>query len=994
MIGHLTLRTGYSFSKCYGFLTRLVNEYSDCGFIGICDDFNTFSVYKLQQACKKHNESLTDWKDNQDENVIINGSRRSKSKIIKPIHGMRVTVCEDGTLEKSKTFGRLGQHGTEYIIIAKNKIGLREIFKLTSIASTNFYYRENLSSWDIDDLSDNVFVIPTSNIITKRADYYGVTIENRHRLKVFMKNRNVPLIAIDNNFYPTMEDKGVYECMSGRNRDSRTYAQHILSDSERKYYFTKDSLDNIKIVADQCEYYELDHAKPVNHLKNENIEDLIYKGAKRKGIDLTNPIYKERIEHELEIVKNKNFIDYFLVVADIVRWSKERSLVGPGRGSSAGSLVCHCMDITDVDPIKHDLIFARFIAYEREDLPDIDIDFSDKYRGKIVKYIEKTYGKDKVKTIANLILFKPKSAIGEFAKSMKIPEWEVEATKDSILERAGGDNRASFCIEDTLKNTEHGKALIKKYPEMQLVKYIEGHPKNKGKHAAGVIVCNDPLTNFCGVDNRVNTIHMNKYDAEAINLLKIDILGLRTLSVLEDAAKLVKMDFRDFYKISLEEPGLYNTYKKQALSGIFQFEGATMKRINDEVPMECFNDVSAAQALARPGALTLGGTGRYIESKLGRRKPIYYNEIHKSVTKNTFGIIVFQEQMMSMARKMANFSWVDVGKMRKAASKSMGDEYFQTFKPKFIEGCQSFVGLSKEDSEFLWMDIAASGSYSFNQSHSVSYGIISNWCAYMKYYHGLEFVAAILNNSKTDKDSLKVLREFYINEGLQYESVNPDKSEIKWSISNGKLIGGLLNIDGFGVTKARAAIKMRNGELKFTPSVLATMFDPKTAYDILFPCDFYWWRLYDNPYYYTGEHLPISYIEEIHKKTEYWTIGKIIYHDDIDLNDFAIKEKRGGQEIIDGYDRKIVFRIEDDTDTMTMIVSRFDYEGMKSIIMNAKLDKTWLLIKGEIIFPDSRIFMAKQAANLNEQIGLEDYDKDFSKIRRAKRWKNKKGYSI
>ena len=340
---------------------------------------------------------------------------------------------------------------------------------------------------------------------------------------------------------------------------------------------------------------------------------------------------------------------------------------------------------------------------------------------------------------------------------------------------------------------------------------------------------------------------------------------------------------------------------------------------------------------------------------------------------------------MRVAREMADFTWADVGKLRKAASKSMGDEYFATFKPKFIDGCQSFGGLTKELAERLWKDVASSGSYSFNLAHAVSYGVISNWCAWAKEHYGLQLVASILNNSKSDKDSLKVLREFYDNENLTYESVNPDTSEVDWSIQEGKLVGGLVNINGFGRRKAEDAVKMRSGEKKFTNAVIETMFEPQTPYDILFPADFHWFDIYNNPYDYTGEKgSKVSYLKDIQKKGEYWCIGQIIYFDDVNLNDYVHIQKRGN-EITDGYDRKMVIRIEDDTDVMTMVVGRFDYESLKPILSRCKLDKTWLLIKGEIIFQEARIFMVKKAANLNEQLELQPYNEDFSKIRRVVR---------
>jgi len=983
MIGYLTLRSEYSFKKCYGFLDRLFNEYSDSGFIGIADEWNTFSFYRLQVLCNAHNnENESEWlsKFNEEKKKLYKnkGYRLALAKNIKPIYGIRVTVVEDATIKVKPR----GQFGVEYIIIAKNIKGIRQIYKLTSIGTQNFYYRENISSKDIDNLDENVFVIPTEKIISKRFDYYGVTLSNKDSLEKIVKEKDVKFVAIDNNFYPTMKDRDVYECFAGRNKDNRTYAQHILTNEEKEYYFENNQIINIKEIADNCDHFKLDVSKPAHSVKNENMEELIYEGAIKKGLDLFKEPYKERIEYEIKTIREKKFEEYFLIVSDIIRFAKKKSLVGVGRGSAAGSLVSYCLDITDVDPIKYDLLFSRFIAPERKGEPDIDSDFSDSYRSKVVKYIEKTYGKENVKTISNVTMFRPKSAITEFSKSLKIPEWEVENVKDSIIDRAGGDNRASFCISDTFEETDHGKALIEKYPEIKLVERIEGHANNKGKHAAGVIVSNTPLHDLCGINNRDQSVFLNKNDAEGLGILKIDILGLRTLSVLESVADLVGFEYNDYYKIDLEDSEVYkNIFHTGRVSGVFQFEGGTMMGLNKEAPMDCFEDIACAQALARPGALASGGAAKFVAIKNGRREPFYYCKEHKEITKETYGITVFQETMMRIAREIANLSWEEVSFLRAAASKSYGDEWFAQFKPKFINGCIDHCNLDEKIAEDIWKDIASSGSYSFNKSHAVSYGMISFWTAWAKNYYPMEFIASTLNHAKSDNDCLKILREFYEKDGLKYEAVNPDTSMLEWSVQDGKLIGGLMNINGFGKMKALSAIKMRKGEIPFTPSVISTMFDPETPYDILYPADFHFYFIYDNPYEYTGDTIPISYASQIQDKGEYWCIGKIIYFDDINLNDYAHIQKRGN-EITDGFDKKITFRIEDDTDTITMIVSRFEYDRLRSEILNSKLGETWLIVKGDIIFDHARIFMVKEVANLSKQVGLQPYDREFSKIRR------------
>lgn len=764
---HLTLRTEYSFKESFGFIKEIHDNYSHNNVIGIADT-NTFGFYKLYELCKKSGN--------------------------KPVYGYRVTVVEDANLKIKPR----GQWGKEYIIIAKNYSGLQEIFKLTEIKTRAFYYRGNVSVSDIDSLSNNVIVISTDPITT-RLDYIGINFTTRPKILKL----DYPKVYVDDNNYTTGEMKKIYQLMNIDNWDDKTYPQHILSKEEVIYHFGEEVLSHQQEIVDQIEEFDLKSAQPIRYKGEGDIETLCRQGAERKNIDLEDPVYKARFEREIKLLIEKDFTDYLLVVADLIKQSKKFCLVGGGRGSSAGSLVCYLLDITEIDPIEYGLIFERFVDINRLDPPDIDTDFPDNARVKVVNYLKKTYGDDNVKTISTISKYKPKVTIGEFAKAMEIPRFETEAVKDVIIERAGGDARASFCLEDTLNDTEVGKEFLEKFPQMLNTKYIEGHAKQKGKHAAGVIVCNDPIVEYCGIDIRDDTAILDKKDAEKLNLLKIDVLGLRTLAVLQEAARLIKMDYRDYYKLPLDDPKAYEIFKHKRLAGIFQFEGEAMKSINDQAPMERFEDIIAAGALGRPGALSSGGTSRYTQLRMGEREPLYYCEKHKKITEETFGIVIYQEQMMFLCREIAGMSWEDVSDLRKAASKSLGEEFFDKYRVKFVEGAVKLSGYTEDLANKTWLDISSMGSYAFNKSHSVVYGQIGYWTAYMKAHHPLEFVAAILNNAKDDDASLKILREFYESDGIKFTPVDPLRSEIYWSIKDGKLLGGFNQYQRNGCKESR-----------------------------------------------------------------------------------------------------------------------------------------------------------------------------------------------
>jgi len=933
---HLTLRTEYSFKQCFGFMQELHDDYTYNGVIGIAD-YNTLGFYKLYEICKKSGN--------------------------KAIYGLRVTVVEDATVKIKPR----GQWGKPYIIIARNYHGLQEIFKLTSIASNkdsgNFYFRGNISSSDIDNLTDDVYVISTDPI-ANRLDFIGVDNTTRPSVLAY----DYPKLYVENNNYTTNDMRKVYELMAGNSAEKKTYPQHVLYRDEIRH-LGDECVSNLQIIVDGCDDIEMRKAENIRYKGEESVIDLCYENAKDKNVDMDDPEYNERFDKEIKLIAEKGYTDYLLVVADLINEAKKFCLVGGGgRGSSAGSLVCYLLNITEIDPIKHGLIFERFIDINRYDPPDVDTDFPDNARLKVTRYLEKTYGKDNVKTMSTISKWKPKVTIGEFAKHMEIPRFETEAVKDIIIERAGGDARASYCLEDTLKGTDVGKEFLEKFPNMINVKYAEGHAKQKGKHAAGIIVCNDPIVEYCGIDERDDTALLDKKDAEKLNLLKIDVLGLRTLSVLQDCAKAIKMDYKEYYNLPLDDEKAYKVFQSKRLGGIFQFEGEAMKSINDSAPMEKFADIVAAGALGRPGALSSGGTSRYVQLRMGNRVPLYYCPIHKRITEETYGIVIYQEQMMFLCKDIAGMSWEDVSSLRKAASKSLGEEFFDKYRIKFVEGAMKLSGYDEEKANKTWLDISSMGSYAFNKSHSVVYGQISYWTAYMKAHHPIEFIASILNNAKDDDSSLKILREFYESENLVFKSVEPWTSDTKWKIVGDKLIGGLTNIKGVGTATALKLIKMRKGKIPFTPAMKKHFDHPKTPFDILYPAQHHWGDIYKDPMKYGVKF--VDYIKNVEAAREYVIIGKMIHVDDVDVNDVQSIAKRGG-EILDGPHMKVHIRLEDDTGVIMCIVNRYIYNRLSAEFLREKLGETWYCVTGTVM-SGAKILFVKEVANLNRDIGLNE----------------------
>ncbi len=555
--------------------------------------------------------------------------------------------------------------------------------------------------------------------------------------------------------------------------------------------------------------FPMEESEKISHFKKMCTEGM--HNRKLFGTDGTLPydagkekIYKERLEYEVDLIIKKNFLDYFLVIQDLIMWSKNQGiLVGPARGSAAGSLACYAIGITEVDPIKYGLIFQRFIDINREDLPDIDIDFEDSRRHEVKEYLEQKYGHNKVGNLPTFAVFQGKSALDDIGRVFKIPFDVIGKVKTAVIERSGGDSRASFTLEDTFASTvfEYPKQALEKHPELKYSIQLEGQIRQMGQHAAGVVISNEPLDNFCATykvrDNYV--ISLEYKDASDIGLLKIDILGLNTLSVISKCIREIQERRRkdvDVYSIPLDDPKVYKAFRQGKLFGIFQFDGQAVNQVCRQIAPDDFESLSAISALARPGPLNSGNTTEYIMRKNGKKAVTYVHPIMKDITSDSYGIVIYQEQVMRIMREIGDMSWKDTSEIRKLISKSQGVEKFNTFKDKFIPGALAH-GLSQQVADKIWDEMCSYGSWSFNKSHSVSYSLISYWTQWLKVHYPIEFYASILSLTKMDDKRKKILKE-YKKEGYKVLPIDINKSKESFSIDKGGLRIGFREIRGFG----------------------------------------------------------------------------------------------------------------------------------------------------------------------------------------------------
>ena len=523
---------------------------------------------------------------------------------------------------------------------------------------------------------------------------------------------------------------------------------------------------------------------------DERLRELAEKGL--EGLQkASDDIYKARLEEELSVIASKNFASYFLVVADMINWAKDNDIrVGPGRGSAAGSLVCYALGITDVDPIKYNLLFFRFINPERNDFPDIDTDFEDRRRKEVKDYLKKKF--KYVASISTYTYFKDKGVVRDAARVFMVPLQEVNRALKSV-----------DTFEDFI-DSSNTKEFRTRYPEVVwLAERLRGRIRSVGVHAAGVVVAKDDIRKYAPVESREDAqdkvsgrIPVVAYDMDTvadIGLIKLDALGLKTLSVMSDTIKSIKGRTGKDINLSdlpLDDPKVYKMLSDGYTKGVFQAEATPYTNLLIKMGVDKFEDLAASNALVRPGAMNTVGAS-YIKRKHGNEAVQFIHPIMKPFTENTYGVIIYQEQVMQACVHLGGMSWSEADKVRKIIGKKKDAKEFDQFKDRFIDGASKHI--SKKQAEALWQTFEAHAGYSFNRSHAVAYSMLSYYAAWLKSYYPLEFMFSILKN-ENDKDA----RTEYLIEakrlGLRVSLPHINESDIYFSLQKDKIIFGLAEV--------------------------------------------------------------------------------------------------------------------------------------------------------------------------------------------------------
>ena len=573
---------------------------------------------------------------------------------------------------------------------------------------------------------------------------------------------------------------------------------HLLSYEEMKSAMELQGIDrpdiysNTLLLAETVGDYGIQEGLnllPVQYKSpDKELAKVALEGLAERGLS-ENKEYLDRLEEELQIIKDKKFAPYFLVVSNMINWAKkEEIMVGPGRGSSAGSLVCYALKITDIDPIEHNLLFFRFINPERNDFPDIDTDIQDTRREEVKDYLVRQYRH--VASIATFLEFTGKGIVRDVARVLNIPLSDVNKVLKTV------DSWDDFC---TSKSTYEFR---EKYPEVEIYgEQLRGRIRGTGIHAAGVVTSKEPIFRYApletrsstGSDERIPVVGVDMEEAERIGLIKIDALGLKTLSVLKNTIDIIKeRDGKkiDLLKIKMDDANVYQMLSDGYTKGVFQCEAAPYTNLLVKMGVKNLNELAASNALVRPGAMNTIGKD-YVDRKHGRQNISYTHQVLKEFTEDTYGCILYQEQVMQACVHLGGMSMSEADKVRKIIGKKKDAKEFDQFKEKFVEGASKFI--APNAARDLWHDFEAHAGYSFNKSHAVAYSTLSYWTAWLKYYYPLEFMYSVLKNEK-DKDA----RTEYLIEakrmGISVKLPHINDSDIDFKIEGKGIRFGLSSI--------------------------------------------------------------------------------------------------------------------------------------------------------------------------------------------------------
>ena len=797
----------------------------------------------------------------------------AKKNDIKPIIGCEFYLANGSRKDRSNRIHADNAEKSIFhqVLLAKNKIGYKNLSKLCSFGFTEgFYYKPRIDKELIKEYSEGLIATScclaseiNQAILTKGEDeaeklflewldifgedYYielqrhGIEEQDRCNeiLLKWAKKHNVKVIATNDVHYIEAKDSEAQDILlclqTGKDYDDPNRMrfdgdQFFLKSQDEMAELFKDlpeALDNTGEIVDKIETPDLkrdillpNFALPEGFSsEDEYLRKLTYDGAKSRFPKMSVEV-KERIELELGIIRDMGFAGYFLIVQDFVIAAKELKVsVGPGRGSAAGSIVAYCTFITNIDPIKYNLLFERFLNPERVSMPDIDIDFDDDGRAKVIDWVVNKYGKNRVAQIITFGTMAAKSSIRDVARVLKLPLQEADKLAKLVPEGPKISLQKAFSEVKELADVKKGNDLLA-VRTLGFAETLEGCARHTGIHAAGVIIGRDDLREYLPLSTSKNsdllvTQYADKY-AEHVGMLKMDFLGLKTLSIIDDALELIENRYGkkiEIDTIPLDDEKTYELYQKGNTIGTFQFESEGMRIYLKELKPNNIEDLIAMNALYRPGPMQFIPT--YINRKHGKEKTEYPHELLEGILKNTYGIMVYQEQIMQTAQIMGDYSLGEADILRRIMGKKK-PELLPPEEKKFIERAVA-KGVDEKLAKSIFGTMAHFAGYGFNRSHSAAYSVLAYQTAYLKANYLPEYMAAVLQRNKNDIKKIAFFMDECKRQGLQVLGPDVNESDYKFIVNKkGEIRFGLGAVKGVGKGAVEAIVEARNEKGPFT----------------------------------------------------------------------------------------------------------------------------------------------------------------------------------
>ena len=872
---HLHVHSQFSILQASSDLDLLVNKAAELKMpaIGLTDHANMFGAYKFINTVLKH---------------PINSDLETNKLKLKPILGCELNVCNNHLDKSFKDYGaqipflaknKIGYHnlsklcslayidGFYYVprvdkdLILKYKEGLiilsGSLYGSISnlILNVGEEQAEEEFKWWLENFGDDFYVEINRHGLEEEDHVNNVLIK-------FARKYNVKLIASNNVYYVNKEDASSHDillCVKDAEQKStpigkgRGFRYGFPND---EFYFKNSNeigslfhdlplaIQNIQEIIDKVEVYNLstevllpefnipdefkdglDKKDGGKRGENTYLKHLTYKGAEERYLEISDEI-KERIDFELETIEKSGYPGYFLIVQDFIEQARKMNVsVGPGRGSAAGSVVAYCTKITNVDPIKYDLLFERFLNPERISLPDIDIDFDDEGRSRVIDWVVEKYGKNNVAQIITFGTMAAKSSIRDTARVLDLPLFEADKMAKLVPDFMSLDKIFNFSETELKKNVKKDQLVNAK----KLIEFskgndlhaetinnalkLEGSVRNVGTHACGIIITPEPLIDLIPITNAKDShLMVTQFDnsvVENAGLLKMDFLGLRNLTIIKDCVKIIQKLHNkniDIDKISLDDEKTYEIFKSGKTKGIFQFSSEGMRAHLKHLKPDKFDDLIAMNALYRPGPMEY--IPNYIKRKHGKEEIVYDLPEMEDYLSSTYGITVYQEQVMLLSQRLANFSKGDADMLRKGMGKKI-KSVLDKLKPKFFEGCEK-NGFDIKVVEKIWTDWEAFASYAFNKSHSTCYALIAYQTAYLKAHYPAELMAAILTNHMKDIKDITLYMEECRDMGVKVLGPDVNESFFKFAVNKeGEVRFGLGAVKGVGEGAVKAIVDER-----------------------------------------------------------------------------------------------------------------------------------------------------------------------------------------